>query len=99
MTEVNLPSADGTFRPYVLGGPGRWTRPQGPLRSRVAYAAAHVVTLPLADNTPGAPAMLDWDTTLAYRHERSQDGARVYWTVLADTNLHSMRSAHQRLRR
>jgi hypothetical protein len=26
----------------------------------VAYAAAHVVPLPLADNTPGAPADLDW---------------------------------------
>lgn len=22
-----------------------------------------------ADNTPGSPAQLDWDATLAYRHE------------------------------
>jgi hypothetical protein len=39
------------------------------LRSRVAYAAAHVIPDLLADNTPGAPARLDWDRTLAYRHE------------------------------
>src|SRR3712207_1426313 len=25
--------------------------------------------MPLADNTPGAPAVIDWDSTLAYRHE------------------------------
>ena len=35
----------------------------------MAYAAAHVVPKALADNTPGAPADLDWDTTMAYRHE------------------------------
>ena len=36
--------------------------------SRVAFAAAHVVADPSADNTPGAPAVLDWDSTLAFRH-------------------------------
>jgi len=40
-----------------------------PPRSRVAYAAAHVVADPGADNTPGAPAVLDWDATLAIRHD------------------------------
>jgi hypothetical protein len=33
----------------------------------VVYAAAHVVPLPYADNTPGAPADIDWDATLGYR--------------------------------
>ena len=46
-----------------------WTRPEVPITSRIAYAAAHVVPVALADNTPGAPAVVDWDTTLAYRHE------------------------------
>ncbi|GIG61830.1 hypothetical protein Lfu02_62020 [Longispora fulva] len=32
------------------------------------YAAAHVVADPTADNVPGAPATLDWDATLAFRH-------------------------------
>ncbi|MBM3554591.1 MAG: dihydrodipicolinate synthase family protein, partial [Alphaproteobacteria bacterium] len=37
--------------------------------TRVAYAAAHVVADPLADNDPWlAPAAIDWDRTIAYRH-------------------------------
>ena len=39
-----------------------------PLRCRVAYAAAHVVPRVAAENVPGAPADLDWDATLAFRH-------------------------------
>jgi hypothetical protein len=35
--------------------------------SRVAFAAAHVVADPLADNTPGAPAVVDWEATLGIR--------------------------------
>lgn len=34
---------------------------------RRIFAAAHVVADPLADNTPGAPARLDWEATLAFR--------------------------------
>ncbi|WP_327151992.1 dihydrodipicolinate synthase family protein [Nocardia sp. NBC_01329] len=60
---------DGRFEPYVLGGPGAWTRPARPITSRVAFAAAHVVPRATADNTPGAPAAVDWDATLAYRRE------------------------------
>lgn len=37
-------------------------------RSRVAFAAAHVVADSSADSGPGRPAAVDWDTTLAYRH-------------------------------
>ncbi len=69
MTDLRLPAADGTLTPYDLGAPGAWIRPTAPLTSRVAYAAAHVVPEALADNTPGAPAVIDWDTTLAFRHE------------------------------
>lgn len=38
-----------------------------PGTSRVAYAAAHVIPKPWAENVPGAPADIDWDATLAYR--------------------------------
>ncbi|WP_084356792.1 dihydrodipicolinate synthase family protein [Mycolicibacterium wolinskyi] len=65
---VTLP-LDGEMRRVELGEPGRWRRPEQPITSRIAYAAAHVVPRTLADNTPGAPADLDWDATLAYRHE------------------------------
>ncbi|MBR7832173.1 dihydrodipicolinate synthase family protein [Actinospica durhamensis] len=36
--------------------------------SRTVFAAAHVVADPAADQRPGAPAALDWDATLAFRH-------------------------------
>jgi hypothetical protein len=65
---VLLP-VDGQLRRHHLGEPGPWRRPRQPITSRTAYAAAHVVPKTLADNTPGSPADLDWDTTLAYRHE------------------------------
>ncbi|WP_433527919.1 dihydrodipicolinate synthase family protein [Micromonospora sp. CA-263727] len=61
--EVTLPGG----RRLRLAGDAGHPRPDGPPRSRIAYAAAHVVADPAADNTPGAPAVLDWDRTLAFR--------------------------------
>ena len=66
---VRLPSAGGAAQEYRLHAPGPWTRPGRPISSRIAYAAAHVVPSAWADNSPGAPAVIDWDATLAYRHE------------------------------
>ena len=54
---------------YELSRPGPWRKPDSPITSRIAYAAAHVVPTGTADCTPGAPAQLDWDVTMAYRHE------------------------------
>jgi hypothetical protein len=54
---------------YQLGEPGEWTKPTSPITSRIAYAAAHVIPRATGNNTPGAPADIDWDATLAYRHE------------------------------
>ncbi|QNA93628.1 dihydrodipicolinate synthase family protein [Microbacterium sp. Se63.02b] len=51
----------------LLNDSGVYARPSAPLRSRVAYAAAHVVPKVHADNTPGQPADIDWDATLAFR--------------------------------
>ncbi|GAA1608468.1 dihydrodipicolinate synthase family protein [Kribbella hippodromi] len=64
--ELALPSADGLSRYRLVGEPvaqGTYT----PARSRVAYAAAHVVADPLGDNSPGAPAVIDWEHTLEFR--------------------------------
>ncbi|NUT71069.1 dihydrodipicolinate synthase family protein [Pseudarthrobacter sp. C4D7] len=69
MTSLILPSDDGGTREYRLQGTTAWARPTAPLTARRAYAAAHVIPEVLADNTPGAPALLDWDATMAYRHE------------------------------
>jgi hypothetical protein len=38
-----------------------------PSKTRVAFAAAHVVADPLADVSPWQQAAIDWDATLAYR--------------------------------
>jgi len=69
MTRVALPAASGGSRILELGGPRDWVRPDGPITSRVAYAAAHVVPRVLADSTPGAPADVDWDATLELRRD------------------------------
>jgi hypothetical protein len=67
MTSLRLPRPDGTVDEYVLVSAGTDDRTGAVPRSRVAYAAAHVVADPFADNTPGAAAALDWDATLAFR--------------------------------
>ncbi len=57
--------------------PGPWTRPTAPITSRVAFAAAHVVPQVGAENVPGAPAAVDWDATLAFRHRIWEHGLGV----------------------
>ncbi|WP_163506309.1 dihydrodipicolinate synthase family protein [Fodinicola acaciae] len=65
---VRIPTADGGVVAYEPAKTGRVAAPSGaPLTERVVFAAAHVVADPLADNTPGQPAALDWDATLAFR--------------------------------
>ncbi|WP_328463267.1 dihydrodipicolinate synthase family protein [Actinoplanes sp. NBC_00393] len=73
MSVVNLP--DG--RKLTLAGEQAWTKPANPPASRIAYAAAHVVADPRAENAPGAPAVLDWETTLAFRHHLWSHGFGV----------------------
>ena len=65
--ELLLPHADGTLAAYTPGPPGTFALPSGSLRSRVAYAAAHVVCNPLANINPTLEVALDWEATLAYR--------------------------------
>ncbi|MCF3138456.1 dihydrodipicolinate synthase family protein [Paenarthrobacter sp. AR 02] len=69
MTSLILPTDDGGTREYRLKPATSWAKPTAPLTARRAYAAAHVIPEVAADNTPGAPAQLDWEATLAYRHE------------------------------
>jgi hypothetical protein len=60
--------AAGRVGHVTLSPAPAFRRPVAPLRSRVAYAAAHVVPRVGAENVPGAPADIDWDATLAFRH-------------------------------
>ena len=66
---LTLLAADGTLSKVELAAPPAFTKPTTPLRSRVAYAAAHVVPVTWADNTPGQPAQVDWDATLDFRRQ------------------------------
>ncbi|MFC7343554.1 dihydrodipicolinate synthase family protein [Saccharopolyspora griseoalba] len=67
MTALLLPRSDGSLAEHTVSAPREWPKPTGALRSRVVYAAAHVVPRVLGENVPGAPADVDWDATLAYR--------------------------------
>jgi hypothetical protein len=64
---ILLPDRDGAPAPYRMHEPRRWPRPAAPARTRIAYAAAHVVAAPLTDHAPAQPVALDWDASLAYR--------------------------------
>jgi hypothetical protein len=104
---VPLPGPDGEMAAHHLRAPGPWSRPTGPITTRVAYAAAHVVPQLTADNTPGAPAVLDWDATLAFRHhlwsyglgvaeamDTAQRGMGLDWPAAAELIRRSAAEAH-----
>lgn len=68
MTNLTFVDTTGVRTSAPLAAAPTFAKPGGPLSSRVAYAAAHVVPKAFAENTPGEPAEIDWDATLAFRH-------------------------------
>jgi hypothetical protein len=68
MSVVSAVDATGGVARWELSEAPAFRRPTSPLRSRIAYAAAHVVPRVGGENVPGAPADIDWDATLAFRH-------------------------------
>lgn len=77
MTRVDLPLADGTWETLELSEPRQWPVAAGGFTSRVAFGAAHVVADPYGDNVPGAPAAVDWESTLAFRRHLFRHGLGV----------------------
>ncbi|NKL95468.1 DUF993 family protein [Rhizobium leguminosarum] len=68
MTTINLP-LDGKIAPYTLiGTPIELKNREAKSFPRIAFAAAHVVADPLADNDPWLTPAIDWERTLAFRH-------------------------------
>ena len=59
-TVLRLPRADGSIERYTLRNSAAWSKPTSPIRSRIAYAAAHVVCDPFADVDPLGAAPIDW---------------------------------------
>ena len=100
---IRLP--DGTI--HRLREPLPQPASAGPATSRIAYAAAHVVADPFADNTPGRPAVLDWDATLAFRRhlwglglgvadamDTAQRGMGLDWAATVELIRRSAAEAH-----
>ena len=67
LKELMLPRAGGDLSAYTPSGEPLPVTPADPPKSRVAYAAAHIVADPLADVNPTLEAAVDWEATLAYR--------------------------------
>ncbi len=68
MTVINLP-LDGKIVPYSLTGtPIELKKREAKSFPRIAFAAAHVVADPLADNDPWLTPAINWERTLAFRH-------------------------------
>ena len=68
MAKISLPTKDRRLAPYTTGEPIVLPKKgAAPKLNRVAFAAAHVVADPLADNDPWLDAAVDWDKTIAFR--------------------------------
>jgi len=64
---VGIPGPDGGWCDVELLEPRSWQPRPGGSTTRVAFAAAHVVADGRGENVPGAPAVVDWESTLAFR--------------------------------
>lgn len=104
---LTLPTYQGTLEPYTLAET-RLT-PRAPNRpfTRTAFAAAHIVSDPLAERDPwlGRPSV-DWDNTLKFRHylwdqglglaeamDTAQRGMGVDWQTAKELIERTMREA------
>ncbi len=69
MTTLSLPGDNRRLVPYTMTGtPIPLQKRRARDFNRVAFAAAHVVADPFADNDPWLAPAIDWDATLRFRH-------------------------------
>ncbi len=66
MPSLQLPTANHALTPYSTTPPREFPKATPPF-SRIAFAAAHVVSDPLAAVDPWLQPAIDWDRTIAYR--------------------------------
>ena len=68
MATISLPTSERRLEPYRTGEPILFpSKAETKSFNRVAFAAAHVVADPLADNDPWVDAAIDWERTIAFR--------------------------------
>ena len=104
---LTLPTYDGTLAPYALQGTPLTPRAPHVALTRTAFAAAHVISDPLAERSPWdtRPAV-DWDATLAFRvglwdqglglaeaMDTAQRGMGVDWATARELITRTMRAA------
>ncbi|PWK61703.1 dihydrodipicolinate synthase family protein [Roseicyclus mahoneyensis] len=102
-----LPTYDKTLEDYRLTGEPLMPRAPSVTLTRTAFAAAHVISDPLAERDPwqGRPAV-DWDATLAFRRslwdqglglaeamDTAQRGMGVDWATAKELIVRTMREA------
>ncbi|MEY9103410.1 hypothetical protein ABIA24_006383 [Sinorhizobium fredii] len=68
MASIDLPLEGRLARYELTGRPVPLKKREAAAFPRVAFAAAHVVADPLADNDPWLTPAIDWERTLAFRH-------------------------------
>lgn len=72
---ITLPTADGQLESYDLHNPTPKSLPNTGQFNRTVYAAAHIVVDPKHHWIPSSNfPVVDWDTTLQYRHHLWQNG-------------------------
>ena len=104
---LTLPTYHGTLAPYALQGTPLIPRAPRVALTRTAFAAAHVISDPLAERSPWdtRPAV-DWDATLAFRvglwdqglglaeaMDTAQRGMGVDWATARELITRTMRAA------
>lgn len=106
MSSIRLPRADGSCIDYSLHTADSFPVPASASRSRIAYAATHVVCDPLVTTSQPGPARLDWEATLAYRRylwscglgvaeamDTAQRGMGLDWPVASELIRRSLAEA------
>jgi hypothetical protein len=112
MPTINLPSSAGRLEAYTLRNaplPVPHANGHAPRFNRVAYAAAHVVADPLADNDPWLDVAIDWDKTIAFRSylwdlgfgvaeamDTAQRGMGLDWKGAQELIRRALAAAHER---
>lgn len=74
---LSLPRADGGVEAYALSCTPTARPASAPSFSRIAYAAAHVVSDPRRDARPWEAPAIDWERTMAFRHHLWSLGFRI----------------------
>ncbi|WP_237152459.1 dihydrodipicolinate synthase family protein [Oryzibacter oryziterrae] len=74
---IRLPDSGGRLADFTLPKPSAFPATCAPSRSRIAYAAAHVVADPLRTVDPWQTTAINWDATMAFRHHLWGLGFRI----------------------